>query len=209
MFEGRIYQKPPVRSSVRRTVRVRTLYRLDILEISGREFLIKVYCQAGTYMRKLCYDVGEILGTGAHMVELRRTGVGPFSEDDPRLVYLHEVWGAYKVWKEGGDETDLRRVVRPMEEMIPFLPVIVVRDTAVDALCHGASLAAPGVLRLSEDVKKGRTAAVFTKTGELVGLMKPVMDAKEILKTETGIVAKPFKILMDPGTYPSFWKTTT
>ncbi len=207
LFEGRIYQRPPVRSSVKRAVRVRTIYKLEVLEISGREFLIRVRCQAGTYMRKLCYDVGEVLGTGAHMVELRRTGVGPFTEDDPRLVYLHEVWGAYRIWREEGDDTDLRRVVRPMEEMVPFLPVIVVRDTAVDALCHGASLAAPGVLRLSEDVRKGRVAAIFTKTGEIVGLMKPTMDAEDILKAETGIVAEPFKILMKPGTYPRFWKS--
>ncbi len=205
LFQGKIYQRPPVRSSVKRVIRVRTIYSIEILEIKGRDILLKVKCEAGTYMRKLCYDIGEILGVGAHMDELRRTGVGPFDENDERLVTLHEVVGAYKLWKEQQYEDELRRVVRPMEEIVANLPPIIIRDSAVDAIAHGASLAAPGVLSLSSKINKDNMVALYTKKGELVAISRALYSAKEILEMETGLVAKSLRIFMEPGKYPS-WK---
>ncbi|TFF96381.1 RNA-guided pseudouridylation complex pseudouridine synthase subunit Cbf5, partial [Candidatus Thorarchaeota archaeon] len=81
-FVGKIYQKPPLRSSVKRVLRVREIYYNRILEIKGRLVLFRVGCQAGTYIRKLCFDIGEALGVGGHMRELRRTRVGWFREDE-------------------------------------------------------------------------------------------------------------------------------
>ncbi len=72
-FTGEIYQKPPQRSSVLRRTRIRNIYELELLEQKDRLFLIRVLCEAGTYIRKLIYDIGEILGPGATMIELRRT----------------------------------------------------------------------------------------------------------------------------------------
>ncbi|MEM2906488.1 MAG: RNA-guided pseudouridylation complex pseudouridine synthase subunit Cbf5, partial [Candidatus Odinarchaeota archaeon] len=103
LFQGRIYQRPPVRSSVKRELRIRSVYYIDLLEVSGRDALIIVGCEAGTYARKLVYDIGEVLGCGAHMQELRRTRSGPHREDET-LKTLHDVLDAYRFYEEEGDE---------------------------------------------------------------------------------------------------------
>ncbi|MEM3715254.1 MAG: RNA-guided pseudouridylation complex pseudouridine synthase subunit Cbf5 [Thermoprotei archaeon] len=206
LFKGKIYQRPPVRSSVKRILRTRTIYSIDILEIKERNVLLRVKCEAGTYMRKLCYDIGEILGVGAHMDELRRTGVGHFNENDERLVTLHEVLGAYTLWKEQKYEDELRRVVRPMEEIVTNFPPIIIRDSAVDAIAHGASLAAPGILTISSKINRDSVTALYTKKGELVAIAKALYSAKEIVEMESGLVAKPLRIFMEAGKYPS-WKS--
>ncbi|MCD6278731.1 MAG: RNA-guided pseudouridylation complex pseudouridine synthase subunit Cbf5, partial [Desulfurococcales archaeon] len=71
-FVGRIYQKPPVRSSVKRVLRIKEVYSIEILEIEYPYVLMRISCQHGTYVRKLIHDIGEVLGVGAHMRELRR-----------------------------------------------------------------------------------------------------------------------------------------
>src|SRR2546428_9345905 len=79
-FVGDILQRPPVRAAVRRDVRERRIYYIRDVETDAREVLFRVGCQAGTYIRKLVYDVGEVLGVGAHMREIRRTRAGSFTE---------------------------------------------------------------------------------------------------------------------------------
>ncbi|MGV8174532.1 MAG: RNA-guided pseudouridylation complex pseudouridine synthase subunit Cbf5, partial [Methanothrix sp.] len=142
-FMGPIYQKPPLKSSVVKELRVRTIYYLDILEIDEQHVLMRVGCQAGTYIRKLCFDIGLALGCGANMEELRRTRAGPFRED-VTLVTLHQLADAVANWKERGDEAGLRRCIQPVEAALAHLPRLVIADNAVDAICHGAPLAAPG-----------------------------------------------------------------
>ena len=166
-FQGPLYQRPPVRSSVKRQLRTRTIYYIDFMEMDERNVLFKVGCEAGTYIRKLCYDVGEVLGCGAHMQELRRTRVGPFVEDKS-LVTLHDISYLFSQWQETKDERMLRKFVYPMEKALELMPKITVRDSAVDALCHGAHLTAPGVLSLDSGIKIGDTVAVFTQKGEAV-----------------------------------------
>ncbi|HUY01310.1 MAG TPA: RNA-guided pseudouridylation complex pseudouridine synthase subunit Cbf5, partial [Candidatus Deferrimicrobium sp.] len=100
-FEGPIYQRPPLRSSVKRKLRIRKIYYLNIIESAENDILFQVGCEAGTYIRKLCFDIGEALGSGAHMRELRRTRVGPFQEDST-LVTLHDLLDAVAFWKEDG-----------------------------------------------------------------------------------------------------------
>ncbi|MHA2233525.1 MAG: RNA-guided pseudouridylation complex pseudouridine synthase subunit Cbf5, partial [Candidatus Hodarchaeales archaeon] len=75
-FQGEIYQRPPVRSSVKRRLRTRRIYSLEVLEVDDRRVLFRVSCQAGTYIRKLCDDWGLVLGVGGHMEELRRIKTG-------------------------------------------------------------------------------------------------------------------------------------
>src|SRR5438128_10642458 len=85
-FVGDILQRPPVRAAVRRDVRKRRIYYIRDVELDGREVLFRVGCQAGTYIRKLVYDIGEVLGVGAHMRELRRTRAGRFTEEESLSV---------------------------------------------------------------------------------------------------------------------------
>ncbi len=205
-FEGKIYQRPPLKSSVKRVVRIRTIYYIDVLEIQGKDVLMRVGCQAGTYIRKLCHDIGIVLGVGAHMQELRRTRSGPFKEDET-LVTLYDLRDAYDTWKEEGDETLLRKVILPVEAAVRHLPKVVIRDSAVDAICHGADLAAPGVLRLETGIKRNSLIAIMTQKGELVALAQARMNTHEILEAERGIVAKTIRVIMDRGTYPKMWKS--
>ncbi|MFQ5763109.1 MAG: RNA-guided pseudouridylation complex pseudouridine synthase subunit Cbf5, partial [Candidatus Bathyarchaeia archaeon] len=153
-FTGEIYQRPPVRSSVKRQTRVRVIYGIDVLEIENRTVLLKINCQSGTYIRKLIHDVGEALGCGAHMAELRRTRAGPFVEDES-LVTLHDLSAAMMEWRETGREDILRRMILPVEKSVELLPHIWVKDSTVEALCQGAALAAPGVVKLTSTVERG------------------------------------------------------
>src|ERR671925_1119584 len=111
-FTGEIYQRPPQRSSVRRVTRVRTVYEFDYLENYDRLVLMRILCQSGTYIRKIIYDIGEVVSSGATMVELRRTRVSNLFEKDG-LVRLHDLADAFQRYKESKDEEKLRRLVRP------------------------------------------------------------------------------------------------
>ncbi|MDL0122451.1 RNA-guided pseudouridylation complex pseudouridine synthase subunit Cbf5, partial [Halobacterium salinarum] len=88
-FTGEIYQKPPKKSAVARRLRTRTVYDLDVLDVDGRQVLLRIRCESGTYIRKLCHDIGRALGTNAHMGHLRRSATTPF--DDTDLVTLHDL----------------------------------------------------------------------------------------------------------------------
>jgi H/ACA ribonucleoprotein complex subunit 4 len=203
-FQDTIYQRPPLRASVKRQLRTRRIYYLSLLEVDGRKVLFKVGCEAGTYVRKLCYDIGEVLGVGAHMQELRRTRAGPFIEAGSTT--LHDVAYLFMRWQEERDEKLLKGFILPMEQALGLLPKIYVRDSAVDALCHGATLTAPGVVSLDNTVKAGSMVAILTLKNEGVALCKAVVGAEQILSMEHGAVSKTERVLMVRGTYPKLWK---
>lgn len=201
-FVGEITQLPPVRSAVRRVRRKRTIYEFEIIEIDGRDVLFRAKVQAGTYIRKLCHDVGLKLGTGAHMSELRRIRAGPFTEDTAfTLQDLNEAWIMYQ---KNGDETRLRQIIKPVEEAIDFLPKIFVKDSSVSAICHGAPLGASGISKL-EDFKKGQVVAVFTLKGELIGTGKSEMDSEAAFVAKEGIVTRLNEVVLLRDTYPKMW----
>jgi H/ACA ribonucleoprotein complex subunit 4 len=204
-FTGEIYQKPSIISAVRRETRVRNIYYLELLEVEDKNVLFRVGCEAGTYIRKLCHDMGMGMGTGAHMQELRRTKSGPFHED-ATMITLHDLKDAYVEWKENGNEAMLRKAIQPMERALMHLPKLVIRDNAVDALCHGAGLAAPGVLTVESSIEKGDPVAIFTQKGEAVSFGMAQMKTLEILRAATGIVATIDRVFMEPGRYPKGWK---
>ncbi|MEM4649342.1 MAG: hypothetical protein QXP78_01600 [Candidatus Bathyarchaeia archaeon] len=124
-FTGEIYQKPPLRASVKREIRKRKIYNIEVLEIEGRKVLFKVSCQAGTYIRKLCFDIGEALKVGAHMKELRRVRTGPFTENE-KIFTLHQVFEAVMEYKNFGEEEKLRKVIRPIEECFEYIPLCLI-----------------------------------------------------------------------------------
>jgi H/ACA ribonucleoprotein complex subunit 4 len=205
-FEDTIYQRPPLRAAVKRRLRMRRIYYIDFLEMDGRNVLFKVGCEAGTYIRKLCFDIGEVLGCAAHMQELRRTRAGPFVENGD-MVTLHDVAYWFMEWQEQKDERILRKFIQPMEKAFVLVPKIYVRDSAVDAVCHGANLTAPGVLSLETKINKGLTVAVLTLKGEVVALAKAVASTEDILNMGHGVVAETKRVLMLRGTYPKCWKS--
>lgn len=205
-FEDTIYQRPPLRAAVKRRLRMRRIYYIDFIEMDGRNVLFKVGCEAGTYIRKLCFDIGEVLGCAAHMQELRRIRAGPFVENGD-MVTLHDVAYWFMEWQEQKDERILRKFIKPMEKVLVLVPKIYVRDSAVDAVCHGANLTAPGVLSLETKINKGLTVAVLTLKGEVVALAKAVASTEDILNMGHGVVAETKRVLMLRGTYPKCWKS--
>src|SRR6266571_9030405 len=164
-FVGDILQRPPVRAAVRRDVRKRRIYYIRDVEIDGREVLFRVGCQAGTYIRKLVYDVGEVLGVGAHMRELRRTRAGSFTEEESFSLY-----DLMQLSEANGEEIEVvaRRMVKPMESAFQYVPHVYIRDSTVSSICHGAELAVPGIVRLSEGIVPKMPIALFTLKEEIV-----------------------------------------
>ncbi len=203
-FVGDIFQIPPVRSAVKRVRRKRRVYYLDIIQIKNKEVLFRVGCEAGTYIRTLCVDIGKKLRCSAHLSELRRSRVGGLIEE--KSVILQDVKDGFIFWKDEKDEKEIRSTILPMERLLDHLPKMVIRDSAVDAVCHGANLAIPGVVEIDTDIKKGDAIAVLTLKGEGVALMNVLMSTEEIIQKDTGICANIKRVLMNKGTYPPIWK---
>ncbi|MFC2154548.1 RNA-guided pseudouridylation complex pseudouridine synthase subunit Cbf5 [Candidatus Altiarchaeota archaeon] len=206
-FQGKIIQKPPIKSAVKRQLRLKNIYRFELLEKVGRSVLFEVDCEAGTYIRKLCHDLGYVLGGKAQMSELRRIRVGPFTEEG--IIRLHDLRDSYEHFKETGEETKLREYVQPVENAVSHLNKIWIKDSAVDALCHGAELNAPGVCKIEENIKPGNLVAAFTLKDEVVAVVNSLLDSQGIMEAKRGPIAKTSRVVMEPGTYPKGWKTKT
>jgi len=205
-FEDTIYQRPPLRASVKRQLRTRRIYYIDFIEMDGRNVLFKVGCEGGTYIRMLCHHIGEVLGCGAHMQELRRTRAGPFVEEEG-IVTLHDVAYWFMEWQKDKDNTVLKRFIQPMEKALALVPKIYIRDSAADAVCHGAKLTAPGVVSLETGISSGSMVAIFTLKREAVALARAEASTEEILNMEHGVVARTKRVLMPKGTYPKGWRS--
>ena len=203
-FIGPIYQMPPVRSAVKREQRVRTIHGFDLLERDGRLVLFRTRCESGTYIRTLANDLGEALGVGAHLADLRRTRTATFAEAQAHsIIELHD---AFVFWKENGDSAGLRSLVLPMERMLDHLRKIAVKDTAVDAICHGADLAVPGVASMDAAIRKGDLVALITGKGEGVALAHALLTPLQVESAKKGVAADTKRVLMEPGTYPKGWR---
>jgi len=148
-FEGEIYQKPPRKSAVTRRLRTREIYGLDVLETEERRALLRIRCESGTYVRKLCHDIGLAAGTGAHMGHLRRTATDPF--DDRDLVSTADLTDAL-AFADEGDEGPLRDVVAPAERALSHLPRLTVAFSAAEQIAEGAPVYAPGVVDVGADL---------------------------------------------------------
>ena len=206
-FIGPIYQIPPFQAAVKRELRIRRIYDLEILEHSSKSVLFRVECEGGTYIRNLCDDIGSILGMKGEMEQLIRTKSGPFDlEDSFSLIEAHD---AYQQWKSSSNDKIMKTLLRPLEDMLVDLPKIEVKDSAVDAVCHGADLAIPGISAVSKELKRGQLVSLLSGQGECIALGRATIDASEIInkKNEKGKAVKLERVIMERGTYPREWKS--
>ena len=206
-FTGPIYQIPPFQAAVKRELRIRRIYEIEMLEHSSKKTLFRVLCEGGTYIRNLCEDIGSALGSGGFMEQLIRTKSGPFEIGNSiTMVEAHDI---YKNWKDTGDATGLSAILKPLEDMLVDIPIIVAKDSAVDALCHGADLAVPGVVSVSKNMKRGQLISIRTSRDEAIALARATVNADEIAAKPNGKgkVAKLERVIMERGTYPREWKT--
>jgi len=197
-FIGKIIQTPPVKSAVARRPREREIKYFDIVEIDGKDVLFKVGCEAGTYIRKLVHDIGQEMKVGAHMSELRRTKAGNFTEDQAHsLVFVKD---AYEIWKEGNEKM-LKEILIPVEYAILHVKKVFVKDSAIDAVCHGAPLFASGICRIQKDIQRGETVAVYSLKEELVALGIAKMTSEEMLKAKKNMAVRTDRVFMEIGVY--------
>ncbi|HJJ88572.1 MAG TPA: RNA-guided pseudouridylation complex pseudouridine synthase subunit Cbf5 [Methanocorpusculum sp.] len=187
-FTGRIYQRPPRRSAVKRTLRIRVIHNIELLDMQKRLVLIRIRCEAGTYIRTLCVHIGRLLGCGSQMIELRRTRSGGFSLKDTHT--LHEIRDAV----EQKDIDAIQSMIFPPEKAISDIPKIVVRQRAANAISHGAILAGVGVLHC-DPFTRGQKVAVVTKKGELIALGEALLDSTKFVCGENGFVVRPTCVL--------------
>jgi predicted rRNA pseudouridine synthase len=200
-FTGRLYQRPPRKSAVKRNLRIREVRNLQILDVQDRLVLFKAECDAGTYIRSLCHHMGLALGVGAHMVELIRTRSGSFTEES--MYTLHEVQDAAFAARTG-DRSVLEKIVLSVDKAVPELPLVVIRDAAIDAVCHGAVLAGVGVIS-AMPFEKGQTIAVLSQKQEFVCLGQALVPSASFKPGDTGLVIAPTTVFMAPGTYTRTW----
>ncbi len=184
-FEGPLYQKPPRKSAVVRDLRVREVYDIEVLEATDRQALLRVRCESGTYVRKLCHDLGLALGTGAHMGHLRRTATDPF--DDTGLSTLHDLADGLAFWADNGDEGLLRDVVEPAERALAHLPSVTIAPSAAEEVANGAQVYAPGVIDADDAAREdGTLVTCYLPNGSAVCLGRAVgeFDADEGIAVE-------------------------
>jgi H/ACA ribonucleoprotein complex subunit 4 len=169
-FLGKIIQMPPVKSAVKRQLREREIKRFDLLEKEGKNILFRVECEGGTYIRKLCDDLGKELGIGAHMAELRRVRAGIFEEKDS--VKLDKL-----------DEKDiLKNIIIPAEIVSRVYPAVEMEEKSVDMVLHGCPLYHK-FLTKKVKIKKGEIISVFS--GEkFVGMFKVTNEEKVFARSE-------------------------
>jgi len=178
-FESDVYQKPPRKSAVARRLRSRQIHDLDLLELEDRQALLRIRCESGTYVRKLCHDIGLALGTGGHMGDLRRIATDPF--DDTDLVTLQDLADGLAWAREDNYKVYLRETVSPAERAMAHLPAITIARSAAEQVAQGAPVYAPGIVDVDDaaaDLDPGDDdlLACYTPDGSAVCLGKLVGD---------------------------------
>ena len=203
---GALFQRPPLISAVKRQLRIRTIYESKLIEYDEERHLgvFWVSCEAGTYIRTLCVHLGLLTGAGGHMQELRRVRSGILSENE-NLCTMHDVLDAQHVYDQSKDETYLRRIVMPLEVLLTNFKRVVVNDSCVNAVCYGAKLMIPGLLRFADGIEVGDEVVMITTKGEAVAVGIAQMTTAVMATVDHGVVVKIKRVIMERDTYPRRW----
>ena len=176
-FTTDIYQLPPVRSAVSRTVRVRRIFSIDLMEYGGRLSLLRIRCESGTYIRTLCTDIGYVLGCGAQMAELRRTATGPFNEE--RMVTLQMLKDAVYLSTQSSGKK-LSEILLPVEFLFRSYPKVVVKNSSLENIAHGSDLFPGGIKAIVGEPRKGDRVCVVSEDNYVVGTGKMMVSFDEV-----------------------------
>lgn len=203
---GALFQRPPLISAVKRQLRIRTIYENKLLDYSPQQNM-GVYwmsCEAGTYVRTHCVHLGLVLGVGAQMLELRRIRSGVSSENE-NMITLHDILDAQYLYDNYKDESYLRRIIRPLESLLIKHKRIIVKDSAINAICYGAKILIPGVLRYEDGIELNEEIVIVSTKGEAICLAIALMTTSTIATTDHGVVAKIKRVIMERDTYSRKW----
>ena len=205
-LKGALFQRPPLISAVKRQLRVRTCYESKLIEHDQERNLgiFWVSVEAGSYIRTMCVHLGLLLGVGGQMQELRRVRSGIQNESEG-MVTMHDILDAQWLYDNHKDETYLRRVIRPLEALLTNHKRIIMKDSAVNAVCYGAKIMLPGILRYDDAIEMGQEIVVCTTKGEAICLAIAQMTTATMASCDHGVVAKIKRVIMERDTYPRKW----
>ena len=203
---GACFQRPPLISSVKRELRIRTIYEYKLYEFDKEKnmAIFWISCEAGTYVRTMCVHLGMLAKVGGHMQELRRVRSGILKEDET-MVTMHDVLDAQYVYEQTKKDDYLRRVVRPLEILLTNYKRIVIKDSSINAICYGAKLTVPGVLRFENGIEVGKEVVIISTKGEAIAIAIAEMTSSVLASCDHGVVAKTKRVIMDRDTYPKKW----
>ena len=199
-YTGTITQTPPKESAVAKRARERKVYYIKPIQMKPTQALFEVHCEAGTYIRVLVSDFGRICG-GAEMLELRRIAVGNIYEGSAHNLQeiSDAIWAARR-----GEESALMRYLIPPQEALR-LRKVVLHDSAVEAVCAGAPLYAPGLSSNDLKILRGEFVSLLTEKGEFIGVGVARLTSKEMGAHKEGVVCTPQTIAMERGRYRKSW----
>lgn len=142
--------------------RIINVYSLEVLEWAPPEAVVDVYCSSGTYVRSLANDLGKALGSGAHLMGLRRTKSGRFTLRD--AVPLRRLQEAF-------DAGNWYRFLIPAAEALADWPMVELDADQVELIRHGHRVPA----------EPGQTGWVrgVSQQGDLVGLLEVDEETQE------------------------------
>ncbi|MBN2555877.1 MAG: tRNA pseudouridine(55) synthase TruB [Anaerolineales bacterium] len=178
-FRGEIMQVPPPYSAIKikgkkayelarqgkeveLEARSVTIHVLKIQRYERPDLAIEIECTAGTYIRSLAHDIGERLGSGAHLASLRRTKAGPFVIEDAEPLPKLEVGFVTNKWE---------KYLRPATDALPDLLEVVVGEEELAMLYNGH--------RIPRTVETEEIAKALGPDGDLVAILEPIQDSGE------------------------------
>ncbi len=148
-FRGNIKQVPPMYSALKkdgqplyklarkgetieRPARDMTVYSLEAKHLDSTHVELRVHCSSGFYIRSLAHDIGQELGCGAHVVELRRTDIKSINVADAapleKILY-----------------SDLHDLLKPLDILIEHMPWITISDAQALSMMQGKPTSANGL----------------------------------------------------------------
>ncbi len=175
-FRGEISQVPPPYSAIKvqgkrayqlaregkppeLDARKVIIHELKLISYKKPDLSLEIECSAGTYIRSIAHDLGEMLSTGAHLAELKRLKAGPFSIDDAIPLPKLEVGLMVDKWE---------RYVIPAADALPDFPVVKISQENLELIRHGHSIQA-------EPISSGMARGISSE-GELVAILEAVDD---------------------------------
>ncbi|XP_044746218.1 H/ACA ribonucleoprotein complex subunit 4 [Coccinella septempunctata] len=205
-LQGALFQRPPLISAVKRQLRVRSVFesKLNFYDENKNIGAFWVSCEAGSYIRTMCVHLGIRLAVGAQMLELRRVRSGIQTESDD-MATLHDVLDAQWLYDNHKDESYLRRVIKPLEILLTGHKRVIVKDSAVNAICYGAKILVPGILRYEDGIEMDEEIVIVTTKGEAICLAIALMTTSTIASCDHGVVAKIKRVIMERDSYPRKW----
>ncbi len=176
-FTGPILQLPPMFSALKhkgkplyklarqgieieRKSREVNIYNIDLLDISLPYVTFKTRCSKGTYIRTLCNDIGQKLGTGAHLAALERTSAGQYTiEDSLTLEDLQAI--------SQGDE--IHRGIYSMDEALSWMPEFTIKEALLKSVMHGNAIKLNNT-KIADTLKEAKSIRVKSPDGDLLAL---------------------------------------